>query len=210
MVGDPDKRRRLFHFVIRVQTFLVVIDQLQRGRGRCKREKQVLGGDQYTASTSPLGGFCRPDLREYVVAIVRGRRAAVLLGPIGRECISETKILVAKDIVCHSPAFRDRSHRIAGTRPGAFDQNDIRRERVRWRIVGKIASALREGPCAGKERNGETKKYQGTREFRMHIQIRESPIGKRLGETFPCLARKSCYKELQRAQEVQEVLLLAG
>src|SRR5467141_440337 len=197
MVGDPDKRRRLFHFVIRVQTFLVVIDQLQRGRGRCKREKQVLGGDQNTASTSPLGGFCRPDLREYVVAIVRGRRAAVLLGPIGRECISETKILVAKDIVCHSPAFRDRSHRIAGTRPGAFYQKDIRRERVRLGIDGKIASALKGTLRVGRERNGKTNKREGTREFRMHVQTPESPIGKKPGETFPCLARKSRSKELE-------------
>jgi len=36
MVGDPDKASALFHFVIRVQAFLVVIDQLQRGPGWCE------------------------------------------------------------------------------------------------------------------------------------------------------------------------------
>src|ERR1700694_5634346 len=100
MVGDPDKRRRLFHFVIRVQTFLVVIDQLQGVPGRRQREKEILGGDQNTSSTCPLECVRGPDLREYVVTAVRRRRAAVLLGPIGRECISETKILAAKKIVC--------------------------------------------------------------------------------------------------------------
>src|SRR6266481_7167806 len=170
MVSDSDKSRRLFHFVVRVQTFFIVIDQLQRVPGRCEREEQVLGDDQNTASTCPLGCFCRPDLREYVVATVRGRRADVLLGPVRRESISESEILVAKDIVGHSPAFRDGSHQIAGTRPGALDQKDIGRERVRLRIVGKIATALWGALRMGYERNRKTNKGEGTRESKMHIQ----------------------------------------
>src|SRR5882757_940191 len=196
MVCDSDKSRRLFHFVVRVQTFFVVIDQLQRVPSRCKCEEQVLGDDQNTASTCPLGCFCRPDLREYVVATVRGRRADVLLGPVRRESISESEILVAKDIVGHSPAFRDRSHQIAGTRPGALDQKEIRWERVRLRIVGKIATALWGALSMGYERNRKTNKGEGTRESRMHIQT-HSLQEEKTGRDIPCLARKSCYKELQ-------------
>ncbi len=82
MVGDPNHRRRLFHFVVRVQTLLVVNDELQGVPGRRQREKQVLGGDQNTASTCPLECVRGPDLREYVVTAVRRGRATVLLSPI--------------------------------------------------------------------------------------------------------------------------------
>src|SRR6267154_3744670 len=81
MVPKPDKRRWLFHFVIQAQSVLAVVGQFQRVPGRRGREKQVLGRDQNGASACPLEFFCRPDLGEYVIAIVRRRGAVVLLGP---------------------------------------------------------------------------------------------------------------------------------
>src|SRR2546430_7679371 len=62
MAGDPHKRRRLFHFVLRVQIILGVVDQLQRVPGRGEREKQVLCGNQNSAPACSLECFRRPDL----------------------------------------------------------------------------------------------------------------------------------------------------
>src|SRR4029077_20774494 len=96
MVPNPDKRRRLFHSVVRVQIVLGEIHQLPRAPRRCEREKQILGGDQNNAAARPLECVRGPDLCEYVVTVVRRRRTGVLLGPTRRESVGETKILVEK------------------------------------------------------------------------------------------------------------------
>src|ERR1700746_1869769 len=82
VTGDPDKRRWLFDFIIRAQNFPVVIDQLQRVPGRGKREEHILGNDQDTALAAPLELVRGPNLRENVVAAVRGRWTTVFFRPI--------------------------------------------------------------------------------------------------------------------------------
>src|SRR6266568_3490389 len=82
VIGDPDKRRWLFHPIVRAQTFVVEIDQVQRVPSRGKREKQILSNNQDTALAFPLEFVRGPDLRENVVAGVRRRWTGVFFRPI--------------------------------------------------------------------------------------------------------------------------------
>src|SRR5437899_2254635 len=54
VIGDPDKRRWLFHPIVRAQTFVVEIDQVQRVPSRGKREKQILSNNQEDRKSTRL------------------------------------------------------------------------------------------------------------------------------------------------------------
>src|SRR5712664_1040596 len=188
MAADSDLCRRFFHAVVGVQIVLTEMDQLQRVPGRRKRKKKILRRDQDTASTCPLECARGCDLREDVVAAVRRRWATVLLNPIRGKRVGQAKIFVAVDIVGHSSAFWDRSHRIAGARPRALNKNRTCRQLSRLRIAGKISPTLRRALCPGQQAYRNSEEYEDARKANLHIRSVASKK-RRPGETHSSLAR---------------------
>src|SRR5882724_5794717 len=62
VASDTDLRGWAFHFVVRWQMALRVIDQFRRIAGWGRREEEVLRDDQKAAASCSLGGVRRPEL----------------------------------------------------------------------------------------------------------------------------------------------------
>ena len=145
-VGDLGKRWRHFHFVVGLKMVLRVIDKFERISPGQWVEEHILTGDQDRPASRALECFGGADLRKHVAAAIRGRRALVLLSPVRRDRVGDSKILVAEDIVGHASAFGHGRDGITCARPGALYQDDsFRHLHPRLDGVGKVAAVFGRG-----------------------------------------------------------------
>src|SRR5262249_32417417 len=131
--------------VVRLQSALLIVDQLERVGGLRRREEHIFSGDQDGRASRSSERIRRPDLRQHIAASIRWRWAFVFLGPVLGQWVGDSKISIAVYIVDDASALGNRSYGIAGARPCTLHQDDPCRHFCGdlW-VVGKVSAISRQ------------------------------------------------------------------